>query len=134
MLPYPCVGKGLNAPASDNLAQRERGMIKPTSASTSPLTKQAIGKTAGADDTRAADDERKAGGYTADADHAGEPVERFTRERDDERPTREFDTDLGEWVQPRRNTSPKRALAAAQVKKALSCAQVSRQLPDTPQN
>lgn len=133
MLPYPCVGKGFIAPASDNLAQRERGMIKPTSASTSPPTIQAMGKTAGADDTRAADDERKAGGYTADSEPADEPVELYTRERDGERSAKEWNSEVGEWVRPGYSTGSKRALAAILVREALSVIRLAQRPADTPQ-
>ena len=127
MLPYPCVGKGgIEPPASDPL-QSQPGMTEPTSPSTSPTTKEAKGNTARADETRAADEQREAYDYTADTDHASEPVEQLTRERDDERPTREFDTTMGAWIQPTQNTGSERALAATQVQEALSRAQLPQQ-------
>lgn len=107
----------------------ERSIPPPeqTSASTSPQASEAKRENARANETRSADVQREAHDYTADTDQAGEPVEQYTRERDDERPSGEFDTIKGAWIHPRQNTGSKRALAATQVQEALSRAQLPQQ-------
>lgn len=107
MPPYPCVGKGFDEQASGSPQQCEEGMTELSSGSTPLLTTEAEGRTASAADTRAANEERVAHDCI---DHADEPVERYTRERDSDRPSDAWDTDLGEFrlsapTQPSRKAS-----------------------------
>lgn len=68
----------------------------------------------------------------ADLELTGEPTERFTRERDMDRRSNEWNGDIGEWRKPSGPTSSKRATAAAQVKEALARNRTSQRNPDTP--
>ena len=121
MLPYPCVGKGFDEQASGSSQQHEWGMTEPSSGSTRLLTTAAGGETTSAADMRAADDERVAHDCT---DHADEPPERYTRERDNDHLADTWDTESGGFKVPAHAQTSRRASAEAWVRRELSALKI----------
>lgn len=97
MLPYPCVGEGLAKLALGDLGKREEEMPEPTSASRLPSNIATEGGANSVTDKRAANDERVT---CDDSDHADEPAERYTRERDGDHLAEMWDSERGGFLLP----------------------------------
>lgn len=112
-LSLSCVGIGFPAPSFPPPAEPQ------TSASTPPPEPSTATVSTRTTTASAADTEPPQANQPAATDDTDEPADRYTRERDSDHHTDQWDTDIGEWVTPKPAKPSRKAIAAASVRVAL---------------